>query len=210
MKLRPALSLNAWCRFLLAVLRTGAAYLPLDVTHPAERLAGTLADARPALLLVDSATAPLVPADCPTVCLDDPGTAARIAAVQEPTWAKAAEAARSTLAAPREYRPVRSRLRLSIDDDGTLVAEATPAPDREISDAQQQEQLPGVKVRGEDDPATGDIAVDQAFDGLGATFDFLWDAFGRDSLDGSGGSLLETNRPSSSPSLEPATPCGTA
>ncbi|WP_261718574.1 non-ribosomal peptide synthetase [Streptomyces sp. FZ201] len=66
---------------MLAVLRTGAAYLPLDVTHPAERLAGTLADARPALLLVDSATAPLVPADCPTVCLDDPGTAARIAAV---------------------------------------------------------------------------------------------------------------------------------
>ena len=117
---------------------------------------------------------------------------ARIAAVQEPTWAKAAEAARSTLAAPREYRPVRSRLRLSIDDDGTLVAEATPAPDREISDAQQQEQLPGVKVRGEDDPATGDTAVDQAFDGLGATFDFLWDAFGRDSLDGSGGSLLST------------------
>ena len=117
---------------------------------------------------------------------------ARIAAVQEPTWAKAAEAARSTLAAPREYRPVRSRLRLSIEDDGTLVAEATPAPDREISDAQQKEQLPGVKVRGEDDPATGDTAVDQAFDGLGATFDFLWDAFGRDSLDGSGGSLLST------------------
>ena len=112
--------------------------------------------------------------------------------MQEPTWAKAAEAARSTLAAPREYRPVRSRLRLSIEDDGTLVAEATPAPDREISDAQQKEQLPGVKVRGEDDPATGDTAVDQAFDGLGATFDFLWDAFGRDSLDGSGGSLLST------------------
>jgi Zn-dependent metalloprotease len=117
---------------------------------------------------------------------------ARIAAVQEPTWAKAAEAARSTLAAPREYRPVRSRLRLSIEDDGTLVAEATPAPDREISDAQQKEQLPGVKVRGEDDPPTGDTSVDQAFDGLGATFDFLWDAFGRDSLDGSGGSLLST------------------
>ncbi|MFB8147735.1 M4 family metallopeptidase [Microbacterium sp. NPDC056003] len=117
---------------------------------------------------------------------------ARIAAVQEPTWAKAAEAARSTLAAPREYRPVRSRLRLSIEDDGTLVAEATPAPDREISDAQQKEQLPGVKVRGEDDPPTGDTSVDQAFDGLGATFDFLWDAFARDSLDGSGGSLLST------------------
>nr|BFF10768.1 M4 family metallopeptidase [Microbacterium flavescens] len=103
-----------------------------------------------------------------------------------------AEAARSTLAAPREYRPVRSRLRLSIEEGGTLVAERTPAPDREVSDAQQKEQLPGVRVRGEDDPATGDTAVDQAFDGLGATFDFLWDAFSRDGLDGSGGALLST------------------
>ena len=60
---------------------------------------------------------------------------ARIAAVQEPAWARAAEAARSTLAAPRDYRPVRSRLRLTIEGGDTLVAETTPAPDREISDA---------------------------------------------------------------------------
>jgi Zn-dependent metalloprotease len=117
---------------------------------------------------------------------------ARIAAVQEPTWARAAEAARSTLATPREYRPVRSRLRLSIEEPGTLVAEATPAPDREISDAQHRETLPGVRVRGEDDPPSGDDAVDEAFDGLGATFDFWWDAFARSSLDGSGGPLLAT------------------
>ncbi|WP_109210012.1 MULTISPECIES: M4 family metallopeptidase [Microbacterium] len=117
---------------------------------------------------------------------------ARIAAVQEEGWARAAEAARSTLAAPREYRPVRSRLRLSIQEPGTLVAEATPAPDREISDAQQREVLPGVPARGEDDPATGDAAVDEAFDGLGFTFDFWWDAYARDSIDGSGSSLLAT------------------
>ncbi|MGN8552448.1 UNVERIFIED_CONTAM: M4 family metallopeptidase [Microbacterium sp. SLM126] len=117
---------------------------------------------------------------------------ARIAAAQEPTWARAAEAARSTLAAPRDYRPVRSRLRLSIDHDGALVAETTPAPDREISDAQEREELPGVRVRGEDDPATGDAAADEAFDGLGATFDFLWDAWGRNSLDGAGGPLRAT------------------
>jgi Zn-dependent metalloprotease len=117
---------------------------------------------------------------------------ARIAALQEPQWSRAAGAARATLAAPRHYRPVRSRLRLSIDAQGSLVAETTPAPDREISDAQEGEELPGVRVRGEDDPATGDVAVDEAFDGLGATFDFLWDAFARNSLDGAGGSLLAT------------------
>ena len=62
---------------------------------------------------------------------------ARIAAAREPTWARAAEAARATLEAPREYRPVRSRLRLSIEEPGTLVAESGPAPDRTISDAQR-------------------------------------------------------------------------
>ena len=117
---------------------------------------------------------------------------ARIAAVQEAGWEKAAEAARATLALPRDYRVDRARLHLSIQEPGTLVAETSPAPDREVSDAQQREVLPGVRVRGEDDAATGDAAVDEAFDGLGATYDFWWDAFGRDSIDGSGSSLLAT------------------
>ena len=117
---------------------------------------------------------------------------ARIAAVQEENWARAADAAHRTLAAPREYRPVRSRLRLSIQEPGTLVAEATPAPDREISDAKHREVLPGTRVRGEDDPATGDASVDEAYDGLGATYDFWWDSYARDSIDGSGSSLLAT------------------
>ncbi|WP_404431960.1 M4 family metallopeptidase [Microbacterium lacus] len=117
---------------------------------------------------------------------------ARIASVQEPSWAHAARAARATLAAPRTYRPVRTRLRLSIDEDGSLVAETAPAPDRTISDAQQRERLPGVRVRSEEDPATGDAAADEAFDGLGATFDFFWDAFARNAIDGAGGQLLAT------------------
>jgi len=117
---------------------------------------------------------------------------ARIAATREPTWARAAQAARATLDTPREYRPVRSRLRMSIEEPGTLVVESVPAPDRTISDAQRLERLPGVRVRGEDDPPTGDEAVDEAFDGLGATFDFFWDAYQRSSIDGAGGPLLAT------------------
>ncbi|MER5883123.1 amino acid adenylation domain-containing protein [Streptomyces sp. NPDC001941] len=65
---------------LLAVLKSGAAYLPLDTTHPADRLAYTLDDAGPALVLVESATAGAVPGGRPLVVLDEPGTAARIAA----------------------------------------------------------------------------------------------------------------------------------
>ena len=117
---------------------------------------------------------------------------ARIAATREPTWARAAQAARATLEIPREYRPVRSRIRMSIEEPGTLVFEGAPAPDRTISDARQLEQLPGTRVRGEDDPPTGDIAVDEAFDGLGATFDFYWDAYQRSGIDGAGAPLLAT------------------
>ncbi|GAA1842115.1 M4 family metallopeptidase [Microbacterium koreense] len=121
-----------------------------------------------------------------------PYVLARIAAVQEPAWSKAAHAARATLSAPREYRPDRSRLLLSVDDGGALVAETAPGADREISDAENREVLPGVRVRSEDDPATGDVSVDEAYDGLGATFDFLWDAFERNGLDGAGGRLFAT------------------
>ncbi|MDT0183249.1 M4 family metallopeptidase [Microbacterium sp. ARD31] len=117
---------------------------------------------------------------------------ARIASVQEPAWARAAHAARATLAAPRDYRPGRTRIRLSVEESGTLVAESAPGPERIVWDAQQREELPGVRVRGEDDAVTGDAAVDEAFDGLGVTFDFLWDAFGRTSLDGAGGELRAT------------------
>ena len=42
---------------LLAVLKSGAAYLPVDSGYPAERVSFMLADARPALLITDAATA---------------------------------------------------------------------------------------------------------------------------------------------------------
>ena len=117
---------------------------------------------------------------------------ARIAAVREPEFQHAAAAARATLAAPRPYHPGRSSLELSIDESGALVAEAVPAPDRTIFDAKNRETLPGVRVRGEDDPPSGDASVDEAFDGLGATFDFYWDAYQRNGIDGAGGALLAT------------------
>ncbi|MEU8877944.1 amino acid adenylation domain-containing protein [Streptomyces javensis] len=70
---------------LLAVLKTGAAYLPLDPEHPRDRIGYTLQDARPALALVTSGTAPLltrgaVGGGVPALVLDDPATAAELAA----------------------------------------------------------------------------------------------------------------------------------
>ncbi|MFE9422583.1 amino acid adenylation domain-containing protein [Kitasatospora sp. NPDC006697] len=46
---------------LLAVLKAGGAYLPIDPGHPADRLAYTLADAAPTALLTDTPTSRLLP-----------------------------------------------------------------------------------------------------------------------------------------------------
>ncbi|WP_371483465.1 amino acid adenylation domain-containing protein [Kitasatospora sp. NBC_00315] len=68
---------------ILAVLRAGGAYLPLDLDHPAERLATVLDDARPAVLLTTrqvAARLPEVPGAV-TLLLDEPDTAAALAAL---------------------------------------------------------------------------------------------------------------------------------
>ena len=65
---------------LFATLRTGAAYLPLDLEHPARRLAVMLADADPVCVLSVGAAAALLPADAPVVRLDDPAVLAELAA----------------------------------------------------------------------------------------------------------------------------------
>ncbi|MEN5144491.1 amino acid adenylation domain-containing protein, partial [Pseudomonas juntendi] len=54
---------------LLAVLKTGAAYVPIDPAYPPERIAYLLADSTPALVLVESATQALV-GDAVQVVLD--------------------------------------------------------------------------------------------------------------------------------------------
>jgi amino acid adenylation domain-containing protein len=68
---------------LLAVLKAGAAFVPLDLTHPVERTGFILADARPVLVVTTAAGQAALPATDgggpPRVVLDDPATAAAIA-----------------------------------------------------------------------------------------------------------------------------------
>jgi Zn-dependent metalloprotease len=52
--------------------------------------------------------------------------------------------------------------------------------------------LPGTKVRGEDDPPAADVAVNQAYDGAGATYDFYLDIFNRNSVDDQGLELVSS------------------
>lgn len=57
---------------------------------------------------------------------------------------------------------------------------------RAVHDAQHGTELPGVLVRVEGGAVSGDAAVDEAYDGLGATWEVLAHVYGRDSLDGEG------------------------
>ncbi|MFD3590996.1 amino acid adenylation domain-containing protein, partial [Streptomyces sp. NPDC058683] len=62
---------------LLAVLKAGGAYLPLDPSYPAERVEFMLADAGPVCVVTSGALAPEAPSGVgvPVVCVDDPAVA---------------------------------------------------------------------------------------------------------------------------------------
>ncbi|QDW30231.1 peptidase M4 family protein [Arthrobacter sp. KBS0702] len=67
------------------------------------------------------------------------------------------------------------------------LRQLTPGPpQRTIYDAKASEELPGVLLRREGEPATGDPAADEAYDGLGHTHRLYAEAFGRNSIDGNG------------------------
>ena len=68
----------------------------------------------------------------------------------------------------------------------------TATKQRTISTANSEETLPGVVVRGEGSQPTGDTAIDEAYDGLGYTFDFFWEVYQRNSIDDEGMPLNAT------------------
>lgn len=74
----------------------------------------------------------------------------------------------------------------------TLNAAGTGHPVRSIHDAKHTTRLPGTEVRAEGDAAGQDEAVNQAYDGLGDTWTFYDEVFGRDSIDGAGMHLVGT------------------
>ncbi|MFE4646340.1 amino acid adenylation domain-containing protein, partial [Streptomyces sp. NPDC056730] len=64
---------------LLAVLKAGAAYLPVDPDYPADRIAYMLEDAAPVLLVTAGDLPARLPGDTPVLPLDTPDTARRLA-----------------------------------------------------------------------------------------------------------------------------------
>ncbi|MGP3969991.1 amino acid adenylation domain-containing protein [Streptomyces sp. 6N223] len=66
----------------LAAMKAGAVFMPVDADYPADRIAYMVADARPAVLVTDAATASRAGSlQVTTVVVDDPATAERLAAL---------------------------------------------------------------------------------------------------------------------------------
>ncbi|MCF5584510.1 peptidase M4 family protein, partial [Pseudomonas syringae] len=63
---------------------------------------------------------------------------------------------------------------------------------RMVYDAKGTDDLPGTLARSEGQKASGDKAIDEAFDGSGDVYDFYAELFERNSLDDNGMSLVST------------------
>ncbi len=98
-------------------------------------------------------------------------------------WPGLAERARESLAFAHELRAERGALR------GVTPLTTTPPASgkhRTVFDAEHGFSLPGKPVRREGTSLTDDIGVNEAYDGLGATWDYFSKVHGRDSIDGRG------------------------
>jgi Zn-dependent metalloprotease len=97
------------------------------------------------------------------------------------------DAALATLATDQTLRLARATYELLERGAhrGLLGAPAT-AKVRTIYDAQHGEVLPGRVLRTEASAPVADVAANEAYDGLGATFDFFAEAYDRNSIDDEG------------------------
>ena len=125
------------------------------------------------------------PRSCPAAGILPPHILWAIAAngdAEQRAWALEALALSERIRGRREV----------LGDLATVVAAAALGKQRTVYDARHGSQLPGAKARGEGDPPDEDVAVNEAYDGAGATYDLYRDVFGRDSIDDRGMPLVAT------------------
>ncbi|MDX6252594.1 MAG: hypothetical protein QOF10_5954 [Kribbellaceae bacterium] len=95
---------------------------------------------------------------------------------------------------------LRARYRQSLQHDAVFRARPAAAPPtaagggltRGVHDAEHETALPGRLVRSEGGNPSSDDAINEAYDGTGATWTMFSECFGRDSVDGAGLPLIST------------------
>jgi Zn-dependent metalloprotease len=127
----------------------------------------------------------------PRHCILPPGLLHKLAGADDKA---VRDIALKTLAVDGRFRL--SRAESAARSGGRAIERVTHAriggkPNRTIYDQEHEEtQTPGKVARAEGHAAVEDTAVNQAYDGLGATYTYYWDRFQRDSIDGQGMPLL--------------------
>jgi len=116
----------------------------------------------------------------PTICGAIPPHILR--SIAERGDAEERERAHATLEQSAQIRGAR----IAVGEIVGLLALPPGEKRRTVYDAHHREELPGTRVRGEGEAASGDVAVDEAFDGAGRTYDFYLSVLGRNSVDGRG------------------------
>lgn len=102
------------------------------------------------------------------------------------------EAALNTLGLDGSIRTARLTYSLSggLKVPHPEAAAAPPQEKRSVYDAKHLQALPGKLARAEGQGSTSDLAVNQAYDGLGDTFNFYLKAYSRNSIDNAGMPLV--------------------
>jgi len=95
-------------------------------------------------------------------------------------------AALSTMALDATHRAQRMTMQLLAAAAPPVVTGAAPKVHRTIYTSGNQETTSGQLVRAEGQPAVSDVAANEAYDGLGHTFDFYLEIYQRNSIDGQG------------------------
>lgn len=127
---------------------------------------------------------------CPICCIIPPHMTDHILKYGDD---KAHQWALNTLRISEQFRGARQTLGflpqsyLPVGTDTTVAGK-----NRTIYDLAHGSVLPGNPVRTEGAPPTADVAVNEAYDGAGATYDLFYHIYGRNSLDNNGMPLNST------------------
>jgi Zn-dependent metalloprotease len=120
-------------------------------------------------------------------CIIPPYMTEHLARSEDP---KVRERALASLAGAAAIRAVRA----FAQQMPAMMASPSPAAakHRLVYDARKKDHLPGKLVRSEGDPKSADLAVNEAYDFSGDTYDFYREVFGRNSLDDAGMTLVSS------------------